>query len=139
MVRFTLTHAVTLLIVCLAVSVQTQSAVDDQVHYPIPGYNDHKWFSGYLPFDMGKFHYVFFESQGDPDNDPLLLWLNGGPGCSSLIGMMYENGPFVFNKPGSVNVQVNEFAWNKKANLLYISSPGGVGFSHGLRHDNNTD
>lgn len=82
---------------------------------------------------MGKFHYVFFESQKDPENDPLLLWLNGGPGCSSLIGMVYENGPFVFAKPGSVNFEINEFAWNKKANLLYIESPGGVGFSHGLR------
>lgn len=58
---------------------------------------------GYLNFDMGKFHYIFFESQKDPENDPLILWLNGGPGCSSLIGMVYENGPFVFAKAGSVN------------------------------------
>ena len=55
---------------------------------------------GYLNFtdgdDNGAFHYVYFDSQRDPDNDPLVLWLNGGPGCSSLIGMVYENGPFVF-------------------------------------------
>lgn len=75
---------------------------------------------------MGKFHYVFFESQRDPENDPLLLWLNGGPGCSSLIGMVYENGPFVFKQPGSANFQINDYAWNKKANVLYIESPGGV-------------
>lgn len=75
---------------------------------------------------MGKFHYVLFESQRDPDNDPLLLWLNGGPGCSSLIGMVYENGPFVFNTPGSVKFTINEYSWNKKANVLYIESPGGV-------------
>lgn len=81
-----------------------QNAPEDQVHFPIPGYTEHKWFSGYLTFDLGKFHYVFFESQRDPDNDPLLLWLNGGPGCSSLIGMFYENGPFLFAKPGSVNI-----------------------------------
>ena len=82
--------------------------------------------SGYLSFDMGKFHYIFFESQRDPENDPLLLWLNGGPGCSSLIGMVYENGPFVFKQAGSSKLEINEYAWNKKANVLYITSPGGV-------------
>jgi len=41
---------------------------------------------GYLNFTKGDFHYVFFDSQRDPDNDPVVLWLNGGPGCSSLIG-----------------------------------------------------
>lgn len=80
---------------------------------------------GYLNFDMGKFHYVFFESQRDPNKDPLLLWLNGGPGCSSLIGMVYENGPFTF-KTGSTILEINENSWNKKANVLYIESPGGV-------------
>lgn len=68
---------------------------------------------------------MFFDSQRDPDNDPLVLWLNGGPGCSSLIGMVYENGPFTFIA-NDTNFQINQFAWNKKANLLYISSPQGV-------------
>ena len=60
------------------------------VNYTLP------WYSGYLTFEQGQFHYVFFESQKNPTNDPLVLWLNGGPGCSSLIGMVYENGPFIF-------------------------------------------
>ena len=62
--------------------------VEDEVHIVVPGYT-HRWYSGYLEFDTGKFHYVLFDSQRDPDNDPLVLWFNGGPGCSSLIGMAY--------------------------------------------------
>jgi carboxypeptidase C (cathepsin A) len=41
-------------------------------------------------------HYFFFPSQNNPAKDPVLLWLNGGPGCSSLLGAVQENGPFVF-------------------------------------------
>ena len=59
---------------------------EDEVDFPIAGYNNHKWYSGFLNFSTGAFHYVFFDSQRDPDNDPVVLWLNGGPGCSSLIG-----------------------------------------------------
>jgi cathepsin A (carboxypeptidase C) len=68
---------------------------------------------------MGSFHYVYFESQTNPDNDPLVLWLNGGPGCSSMIGMLYENGPFTFT-PNTINLKINEYAWNMKANILYL-------------------
>jgi carboxypeptidase C (cathepsin A) len=97
--------------------------------YPIQGINGtlviFPFISGYLNFTHGAFHYVFFDSQRDPDNDPVILWLNGGPGCSSLIGMVYENGPFVF-LPDSTELVPNEHAWNKKANLLYITSPQGV-------------
>lgn len=46
--------------------------------------------------------------------------------------MVYENGPFKF-KEGTANFEVNPYAWNLKANLLYISSPGGVGFSKSKR------
>jgi carboxypeptidase C (cathepsin A) len=63
---------------------------DIHVKYPF------NWYSGYLNFSKSAYHYTFFDSQRDPDNDPLVLWLNGGPGCSSLIGMVTENGPFLF-------------------------------------------
>lgn len=54
---------------------------------------------GYLNIARGKdFHYIFFTSQHDPDNDPLVVWYNGGPGCSALLGMTTENGPFIFPK-----------------------------------------
>lgn len=54
--------------------------------------------------------------------------------------MVYENGPFIF-KEGTVSFQINPNAWNLKANLLYIESPGGVGFSSskvGIKHDDGT-
>ncbi len=76
-------------------------------------------YSGYLNFTKGQFHYIFFDSQRDPDNDPIVLWLNGGPGCSSIIGMVYENGPFTFIT-NTTRFQLNPNAWNLKANLLYI-------------------
>ncbi len=80
---------------------------------------------GFLDFNTGRYHYVFLESQKDPDNDPINWWFNGGPGCSSMFGMLYEHGPFVF-KTNSLNIMINEWAWNKEANVLYIETPGGV-------------
>ena len=114
---------------------------EDLVDMLIPNYTNHDWYSGMLHFDETSLHYVFFNSQRDPNKDPVVLWLNGGPGCSSLIGMVYENGPFTF-KEGTANFQINPHAWNKKANLLYISSPAGVGFSsntaNNYTHDDGT-
>lgn len=110
---------------------------EDEVHFAVAGYNNHKWYSGYLSFSTGVFHYIFFDSQRDPDNDPLVLWLNGGPGCSSLIGMLLEHGPFVV-VTNKTSFTLNDYAWNKKANVLYLESPGGVGFSKSLRNNNFT-
>jgi len=86
-------------------------------------------FSGYLTAGTGtSFHYVFLESQRTPKSDPLILWLNGGPGCSSLLGWLYEHGPFIF-PDGETKFQYNNYSWNKIANVLYLESPACVGFS----------
>lgn len=86
-------------------------------------------FSGYLNAGNGaSHHYVFLESQNNPKTDPLVLWLNGGPGCSSLLGWLYEHGPFVF-PDGETTFQYNNYSWNKIANVLYMESPACVGFS----------
>lgn len=58
-----------------------------------------------------------------------MLWLNGGPGCSSLIGFFTENGPFYYADDTTTKMSINPYAWNKNANVLYLESPGTVGFS----------
>ena len=86
-------------------------------------------YSGYLKATETKsLHYVFAESQSDPANDPVIMWFNGGPGCSSMLGMMQENGPRVIND-GEDFIVENDETWNKRANVLWIESPAGVGWS----------
>lgn len=76
-----------------------------------------------------KLFYVFTPSQSDtPEKDPIILWLHGGPGCSALESFLIEIGPVVTDK-FSGSFHVNEFAWNKKANVIYMESPAGVGFT----------
>lgn len=96
-------------------------------------------YSGYLQStSFAKLHYVFLPSQSNPSSDPLVLWLNGGPGCSSLLGLFYENGPFNF-KDWSTELEPNQYSWNVNANMIYIESPSGVGFSTGNQNNHSDD
>ena len=54
---------------------------------------DVKSYSGYLDTGNGRdLFFYFFESRSDPSNDPVLMWINGGPGCSSSLGLFMELG-----------------------------------------------
>ena len=93
------------------------------------------WYSGYLTVSETKaLHYVYVESLGNVTGDPVLIWLNGGPGCSSLLGAFSENGPYVFDDGENV-IKPNPFSWNERANMLYIESPAHIGFSIGGPND----
>jgi len=72
----------------------------------------------------------FFEARTSPTTAPLALWLNGGPGCSSMIGLFQENGPCHFVN-GASTPSVNPNSWNAYANMLYVDQPIGTGFSYG--------
>ncbi|CAN7009967.1 hypothetical protein Bca4012_029647 [Brassica carinata] len=88
-------------------------------------------YSGYVSIDEKKQRALFYylaEAEAKPISKPLVLWLNGGPGCSSLgVGAFSENGPF--RPKGSVLVR-NQHSWNHEANMLYLETPVGVGFSY---------
>ncbi|XP_048592164.1 serine carboxypeptidase-like 32 [Brassica napus] len=90
-------------------------------------------YAGYVPVDKkhGRaMFYWFFEAMSLPNQKPLVLWLNGGPGCSSVgYGATQEIGPFLVDNKGN-SLQFNPYAWNHEANILFLESPVGVGFSY---------
>ena len=88
-------------------------------------------FSGFLDIadTTKKIHYLFFEAENDAENAPVLIWFNGGPGCSSMLGFMQENGPYRIES-GAKKFHKSEHGWNRETNLLYIEQPAGVGFSY---------
>uniref|UniRef100_A0A8C3WGF3 Carboxypeptidase n=1 Tax=Catagonus wagneri TaxID=51154 RepID=A0A8C3WGF3_9CETA len=105
-----------LLLLLLSWAPRSQAAPDQDEIHCLPGLAKQpsfRQYSGYLRGSGSKhLHYWFVESQKDPKSSPVVLWLNGGPGCSSLDGLLTEHGPFLI------------------ANVLYLESPAGVGFSY---------
>nr|GMD90413.1 serine carboxypeptidase II-3-like [Ipomoea batatas] len=92
-------------------------------------------FSGYMTVDpqAGRALFYYFAESETPSDKPLVLWLNGGPGCSSFgNGGMMENGPFRVNSD-SKTLWLNQYAWNNVANVIFLESPAGVGFSYSNR------
>ncbi|KAI0170965.1 Alpha/Beta hydrolase protein [Pestalotiopsis sp. NC0098] len=75
--------------------------------------------------------YWFFESRSNPTTDPVVLWINGGPGASSMTGLFTEMGPCLTSADTTENngTYRNEHSWSNFANLLFIDQPAGVGFS----------
>ncbi|KAI9048939.1 hypothetical protein LZ554_006789 [Drepanopeziza brunnea f. sp. 'monogermtubi'] len=89
-----------------------------------------KQYSGYLDDDEDDKHlfYWFFESRNDPKNDPVVLWLNGGPGCSSLTGLFLELGPASIDK--NLKLHNNPYSWNANASVIFLDQPVNVGYSY---------
>lgn len=124
--------AILLLLLCCFLVVESSPMPHPDKITQLPGQPQvgFQQFSGYVTVDDKKgkaLFYYFVEAEIDCASKPLVLWLNGGPGCSSLgVGAFSENGPFRPNGQGLVR---NEHSWNREANMLYLETPIGVGFS----------
>ncbi|KAG7154151.1 probable serine carboxypeptidase CPVL [Homarus americanus] len=87
-------------------------------------------FSGFLTvnkkYDSNLFFW-FFPARVRADNAPVMVWLQGGPGGSSLFGLFAEHGPF--NVDASLHIVPRNTSWTKNHNVIYIDNPAGTGFS----------
>ena len=72
----------------------------------------------------------------DPESVPLIVWLTGGPGCSSTLALLSENGPCSVAKGGHSTV-VNPYSWIETGHVLWLDQPAGVGYSYGKENDSN--
>jgi len=108
---------------------------------PLPLPSDQ--YSGFLDANETgtlKMHYWLVEAEESPEKKPLLLWFNGGPGASSLYGLLVELGPFLlsdsslkgeeYEKTGIPQLLYNPSHWAKVANVLALSMPPPIGFSY---------
>lgn len=94
---------------------------------------DVKSYAGYITTAQDhELFFYFFESRSDPKNDPVLMWINGGPGCSSALGLFMELGPCSIVDGSNINgTKVNPHSWNSNANLFFLEQPIGVSWSYG--------
>ncbi|ESQ33623.1 hypothetical protein EUTSA_v10009366mg [Eutrema salsugineum] len=103
-------------------------------------------FEGPLPFHLEtgyigvgeeekvQLFYYFIKSEKNPEEDPLLLWLTGGPACTALSALAFENGPLTFKTEGYngslPSLISTSYSWTKVANIIFLDQPVGTGFSY---------
>ncbi|CAI9106004.1 OLC1v1005052C1 [Oldenlandia corymbosa var. corymbosa] len=129
-----------LIVLLLSSNALTYAAPKSSLVRQLPGFNGtfpSKHYSGYVKLNTSPskhLFYYFIESERNPTKDPVVLWLNGGPGCSSFDGFVYEHGPFKFEKGKKKGdfpiLYPNPYSWSKVSNIIYLDSPSGVGFSY---------
>ncbi|KAJ2613844.1 hypothetical protein H4S08_002011, partial [Coemansia sp. RSA 1365] len=82
-------------------------------------------YSGYLDTDEDShFFFWFFEARNAPKREeaPLIVWMNGGPGCSSSTGLLMELGPCRPDK-GGASVSPHKYGWDDQAHVIFLDQP----------------
>ncbi|XP_031378195.1 serine carboxypeptidase-like 2 [Punica granatum] len=112
----------------------------------LPGYNRELPFyleTGYIgvgDMEESQLFYYFVESQRSPGQDPIMLWLTGGLGCSVLSAFFYGNGPVEFNYGGYngslPTLHLNPYTWTTGLSIIYVDAPVGTGFSYSTTAEN---
>jgi cathepsin A (carboxypeptidase C) len=89
-------------------------------------------YTGWLDVGYKHLFFWYFKSEtagSSTGSEPLALWLTGGPGASSMLGMLQELGPCLINEYGN-GTTYNPYGWNKETALIFVDQPAGVGFSY---------
>ncbi|KAH9222741.1 carboxypeptidase S3, penicillopeptidase S3, CPD-S3 [Leptodontidium sp. 2 PMI_412] len=87
-------------------------------------------YAGMIPIDMNdktRALYFVFQPTIDIPVDDITIWLNGGPGCSSLEGFFQDNGRFIWGW-GQYAPTINQYSWVNLTNVLWVEQPVGTGF-----------
>ncbi|MED6207761.1 hypothetical protein PIB30_038670 [Stylosanthes scabra] len=133
-------HSLLIPILVLLIHFSAQHANCGNIVKYLPG------FEGPLPFvletgyigvgendDVQTFYY-FIESENNPREDPLMLWLTGGPGCSAFSGLVFEIGPLSFQfhdyNGGLPTLVYKPYSWTKVSSILFVDMPVNTGFSY---------
>lgn len=113
---------------------KTQSYLVDGTAIPDVEFDVGESYAGSLPLNDtstdDELFFWFFPSTNSDAKEEILIWLNGGPGCSSLEGLLQENGPFLWQSGTFAPIQ-NPYGWNRLTNVIYVDQPVGTGFSQG--------
>ncbi|KAF4695578.1 Kinesin-like protein kif24 [Perkinsus olseni] len=80
------------------------------------------------------YFFWFFEARHSPETAPTTFWLSGGPGASSMLALLAENGPCTVNSEGTDTIY-NPYSWTEASNMVWVDQPAGTGFSIGGSYD----
>ncbi|XP_071441085.1 venom serine carboxypeptidase-like [Hetaerina americana] len=97
---------------------------------PLPGISKIHSFSGYLTVNKeynSNLFIWFFPAMHNYETAPVVLWLQGGPGATSLFGLFTEHGPFYVDK--KLSLKTRKYSWTRTHSVLYIDNPVGTGYS----------